>query len=200
MFRVTCLGVGAGVFFDYNGGLHLDPARRRADRNREELLRDIGLELVEVVAKDLAEPTTLEARMTRARAVGLAKAGPSTLTLSGASTGGGDVTVAGGTLLVAAGASLGTGTNITVAGGTLKLMTSSGLSDAATLRIADGGANVYLPSGTETVGALYLGGRRQRRGTYGAANSGAATIDAAHFTGTGTLRVLHGPETVILIR
>ncbi len=68
------LEVEAGVVVDYNGELHLDPARRRADRNREELLRDIGLELVEVVAKDLAEPTTLEARMTRARAVGLARA------------------------------------------------------------------------------------------------------------------------------
>lgn len=68
------LDVEAGVVVDYNGELHLDPARRRADRDREELLRDVGLELVEVVARDLAEPMRLEARVTRARAAGLAKA------------------------------------------------------------------------------------------------------------------------------
>ncbi len=68
------LDVEAGVVVDYNGELHLDPARRRADRDREGLLRGIGLEFVEVVARDLAEPMRLEARMAGARADGLAKA------------------------------------------------------------------------------------------------------------------------------
>jgi hypothetical protein len=68
------LDVEAGVVVDYNGELHLDAERRRADRNREELLRGAGLEFVEVVARDLAEPTGLEARVTRARAEGMAKA------------------------------------------------------------------------------------------------------------------------------
>jgi hypothetical protein len=63
----------AGVVVDYNGELHLDADRRRLDRNREEALRGVGLELVEVVARDLAEPISLEARVNRARADGLAK-------------------------------------------------------------------------------------------------------------------------------
>lgn len=66
------LDAEAGVVVDYNGELHLDPARRRADRNREELMRDVGLEFVEVVQRDFAEPMCLGTRMTKARAAGLA--------------------------------------------------------------------------------------------------------------------------------
>lgn len=65
------LDVEAGVVVEYNGDLHLDAARRRADRDREEMLRRLGLQFVEVVRSDFAQPLVLAARMARARRAGL---------------------------------------------------------------------------------------------------------------------------------
>ena len=146
--------------------------------------------------------TTYDGRLTGA--LGLTYNGPAyTLTLAGANTYSGATTISGGTLDISSSSSLGSSSVITVTGGTLSLKTQTGVADSASLRIADGGgAKVNMNSGmTETVGTLYLGGRRQRRGTYGAtAESGATTVDAVHFSGTGAIRVLYGPESVIMVR
>lgn len=44
------IDVDAGVVVEYNGAVHLDPARRRLDVSREELYRSLGLEVVVAVA------------------------------------------------------------------------------------------------------------------------------------------------------
>jgi autotransporter-associated beta strand protein len=128
-------------------------------------------------------------------ALSLVKDGAGTLTLSNnLSTTTGDVTVSNGTLVVAAGASLGNGANVTVAGGSLELYAAAALSDAASLSIADSGAKVLLAAGsTETVDKLFLNGVQQPRGYYGATASGAQYIDDAHFDGTGQLYVTSNP-------
>ena len=136
-------------------------------------------------------------------ALSLVKAGASTLTLIGTNTYSGATVVSNGTLYISAGASLRGSLDVTVAGGTLSVQTSTdGLADAATLRIADGGgAKVYVKAGAvETVGALYLGGVRARRGTWGASGSVANHTDSTHFSGSGVIFVSHGPETVFLVR
>ena len=135
-------------------------------------------------------------------ALSLVKAGTSILTLSGTNTYSGATLVSNGTLLLSAGSSLRGSLDVTVAGGTLSVQSSTdGLADTATLRVADGGAKVSVQAGVvETVGVLYLGGKRQPCSTYGATGSGAAHIDSAHFSGTGVIKVLHGPETIILVK
>jgi autotransporter-associated beta strand protein len=69
--------------------------------------------------------------------------------------------------------------------------------------------SVYIYSGgwldlggtTQTVAMLYLDGQKMPASTFGAAGSGAKTICANHFTGSGILRVLHGTRgTVIMLR
>ena len=135
-------------------------------------------------------------------ALSLVKAGTSILTLSGTNTYSGATLVSNGTLLLSAGSSLRGSLDVTVAGGTLSVQSSTdGLADTATLRVADGGAKVSVQAGVvETVGVLYLGGKRKPCSTYGATGSGAAHIDSAHFSGTGVIKVLHGPETIILVK
>jgi autotransporter-associated beta strand protein len=135
-------------------------------------------------------------------AVSLVKTGSGSLVLLGTNTTTtGTVTVNGGTLQVNAGATLGTGPRVTVNAGILFLRHGACLSDDAELAIAAGNAKVQLDSGvTETVRTLKIGGVPMRRGTYGAAGSGAAFIDGTRFSGTGVLRVLRGTESVLTIR
>jgi uncharacterized repeat protein (TIGR02543 family) len=135
-------------------------------------------------------------------ALSLCKGGSATLTLSGTNTYSGTTVISNGTLTISSGASLSGSGDITVAEGVLSVQTGQdGLADTAVLRISDGGAKVSVKADVvETVGALYLGGRRQRRGTWGASSLTAEHADSAHFTGTGVIRVLHGPESVISVR
>jgi autotransporter-associated beta strand protein len=134
-------------------------------------------------------------------ATGLTKGGSSTLILSGTNhTYAGTTTVGGGTLQIEPSSSLGRSTLIIVTGGTLRLRNASAIDDSAVLRISDGGAKVTIDSGVETVGALYLGGKRQRRGTYGSSNSDAQYKDDAHFSSAGFIDVLFGTESVLMIQ
>jgi autotransporter-associated beta strand protein len=74
--------------------------------------------------------------------------------------------------------------------GTLILSGDARINDSATVRI-DSGAVLHLDfEGTDTVGALYLGGdpNPQPDGTYGAEDSGADN-ESADFAGTGILQV-----------
>jgi autotransporter-associated beta strand protein len=137
-----------------------------------------------------------------AGAVSLTKSGSSTLTLGGTNLYTGATTVSGGTLTVNIGAALLGSGDISVTSGTLKLFGTSTLPDTAVLRIADGGgAKVYVGAGlVETVGALHLGTKGARRGTWGASGSGATNIDSVHFSGTGTINVSQGPETLFIVR
>jgi autotransporter-associated beta strand protein len=139
-----------------------------------------------------------------AGALSLTKQGSALWTFSGTNNiYSGSTTVSGGTLDVLAATKLGNSPVVTVTSGTLRLRNANAILDTATLRIADGGATVRVDSGVETVGSLYLGGLRQRRGTYGAkAESGAQYIDAVHFStsGSGVISVTHGTESVILLK
>jgi hypothetical protein len=63
------IDVDAGVVVEYNGAVHLEPARRRLDVAREDLYRSLGLEVVVAVA---GQPRAELARMmhtARARAL-----------------------------------------------------------------------------------------------------------------------------------
>ena len=146
-----------------------------------------------VLTVNQSEATSFDGAFTGA--VGLCKTGSGTLTLTGsATTTTGDICVSNGTLVVAAASSLGNSTNVWVAGGTLALQTGAAISDGARVAIDAGGAQMNIGAGlTETVDALVLDGVQQRRGTYGATGSGAATLDNAHFGGGGVLRVLSNP-------
>ncbi len=55
----------AGVICEYNGALHLAGAQRRRDRDRDEIFRRVGLEVVEVLAGD--SDSTVAGRMRAAR-------------------------------------------------------------------------------------------------------------------------------------
>lgn len=57
----------AGVVVEYHGVVHLDRVRRGIDVKREAAFRRLGLEVVEVVATDHANPGALAARMHEAR-------------------------------------------------------------------------------------------------------------------------------------
>jgi autotransporter-associated beta strand protein len=77
-----------------------------------------------------------------------------------------------------------------VVSGTLLLSDSARINDNASVRI-DSGAVLHLDfEGTDTVGALYLGGDLdpQPEGTYGAVDSGAE-FESAFFAGSGILEV-----------
>jgi autotransporter-associated beta strand protein len=136
-------------------------------------------------------------------ALGLTKAGSATLVLSGANnTFSGATVVSGGTLEVGAASRLGNSVSVRVTGGTLRLRNANAVPDTAAVRIDDGGAELRIDSGIETVGALYLGDRRQRRGTYGASTSAAEYTNDSYFNtrGTGVLNVLQGPGSVLSVR
>lgn len=136
-------------------------------------------------------------------AVGLTKKGGSTLTFNGTNnTYTGTTLVSGGTLDIYDVCSFGNSPEISVTGGTLRLRGTQAILDTAVLRIAGGTAKVRVDSGTEVVGALYLGGKRQRRGTYGASTSNAQFKDNTYFntSGTGVIEVTRGIENLLLVR
>lgn len=60
------LDVTRGVVGEYAGADHRDIDRHESDIAREAALRRVGLEYVEVVARDLREPTKVVARMQQA--------------------------------------------------------------------------------------------------------------------------------------
>jgi len=135
-------------------------------------------------------------------ALGLAKAGTSTLTLSGTNVSYTGATVVGGGILLLSGSGgLQGSLDVRVEAGTLSVQTTTnGLPDAAVLRIADG-AKVYVKADlVETVGSLYLAGRRARRGKWGASAATADFVDTSHFSGTGAILVLQGTESVLMVR
>jgi len=57
------LDVEAGLALEYNGDLHLEGERRRADVHRERLFRSSGLETMTVVARDMSDRDRLAWRM-----------------------------------------------------------------------------------------------------------------------------------------
>lgn len=83
--------------------------------------------------------------------------------------------------------------NTTVNGGILSLSADNSSNNASTVSIAASGATLDLNfAGTDTVGALYIGGVQKAAGVWGSATSGAPNVDAS-LTGTGTLTVTSGP-------
>ncbi|MFD0895572.1 autotransporter-associated beta strand repeat-containing protein [Luteolibacter ambystomatis] len=90
-----------------------------------------------------------------------------------------------------AGANTYTG-NTTVNQGSLSL-TSAYLADASKVFLAASGAVLNLNySGSDTITELYIDGILQVAGTWGSSTSGAAHVDDAHFSGSGTLTVTSG--------
>lgn len=61
------LDVEAGVVGEYEGGQHLEGARRSSDVRREEALRDLGLECFTTRRGDAADPAAMARRMRSAR-------------------------------------------------------------------------------------------------------------------------------------
>lgn len=102
---------------------------------------------------------------------GVLKTGSGTLTLAGTVSGAARLTVDAGTLEI-------------TASNTLPVSTSVEIGTNAMMRLS----NVA----TQTVAALYFDGVLQRRGTWGAAGSGAQYV-SARFAGAGALLVLGGP-------
>lgn len=106
--------------------------------------------------------------------------GGNTITLSGALSGSGGLTVSGGGVLELAGASSYTG-NTQVSAGTLKLDTTNNASGTFTL---SGGATLNLNySGTLVVGSLFTNNVSLAVGTYNSGNL------PAYITGTGSIQV-----------
>lgn len=96
-----------------------------------------------------------------------------------------------------------TGTNTyrgatTVDAGTLALATKC-LNDGADVRLARGAKLRLDFSGTDAIRSLYFGDVIQEGGTYGASGSGANHVNDAFFSGGGTLTVLVGPKTGVLL-
>lgn len=82
-------------------------------------------------------------------------------------------------------------------GGTLRL-SKPYLADSSAIVISSAGIldlNFDETSGqiSDTVDTLTLNGVQQAAGVYGAAGSGATTVNDTYFSGTGTLTVLNGP-------
>lgn len=94
-----------------------------------------------------------------------------------------------GTLTLAAASSYSGAT--TVNQGTLSL-TALSLADTAPVNLSNNGVLNLNFTGTDTIGALYFDGVRQRGGTWGAIGSGAART-TSRLTGTGLLQVPPGP-------
>jgi len=105
---------------------------------------------------------------------GLTKAGLNTLTLTGANTFGGAITINAGAVSVGTSTTLPATATVNLNGGTLDLASSA------------------------TVGALQYAGVYKAAGTYGAVGSGAAH-ENAQFTGTGILTVTGGGTSVTTV-
>lgn len=65
------LDLEAGMAVEFEGAVHLDPARRRADVRREEAMRAAGLEVLTVMSGMHAHRAALADRMVRARQAAL---------------------------------------------------------------------------------------------------------------------------------
>jgi autotransporter-associated beta strand protein len=193
---VLKLGVGYGPSgtFDLNGNNQTVGQLRNETANAG--TRTVTSATPATLTVNQTATSTYDGRLTGA--LSLVKTGSGSLMLSNnLSTTTGHITVSNGTLIAALASSLGLSTNVTVAGGTLELRAASTISDSAVLTVADGGAKVKINAGiNESVYRLALGGVGQPSGTYGATGSGAATIDDAHFSGTGLLTVLSNPPVV----
>lgn len=101
----------------------------------------------------------------------LVKTTAGTVTLSGANTNSGDITVSEGTLVISQVNTNNESSIVTITAGVLQL--DSGASD--------------------TVDQLWIDGVQQASGTYGSTSSAAATMDDTHFAGTGFLTVTSSP-------
>jgi autotransporter-associated beta strand protein len=102
---------------------------------------------------------------------GVLKSGSGTLTLAGTVSGSAPLTIDAGTLEI-------------TASNTLPVSTSVAIATNAVMKLSN--------ASTQTVAALYFDGALQRRGTWGAAGSGAL-YTSERFSGTGILLVLSGP-------
>ncbi len=196
--------IAIGTAFSSNGTLDLNGC----DQTVSQLKRGVPTAGNRVVTS--AAPATLTVNGSTSTtydgslcgALGLTKSGSFTLTFSGTNnTFSGVTTVTAGTLDVGATTTLGNSVSVNVTGGTLRLRNATVIPDSSALRISSGG-KVRIDAGEERVGALYLDGRRQRRGTYGASGSGARYTSDVYFntSGAGVINVLHGPEAVLLVR
>jgi sialate O-acetylesterase len=108
-------------------------------------------------------------------------------TLSGANSFSGGTVVSGGTLTVAAGATLGTG-NLTVSNGASCLIQNAAALGSGAWVFLNGTMNL-ANNGTNSVSRLYIGGVLQAAGLWN------ATRDAMHFAGAGSLNVTGGLAT-----
>lgn len=136
------------------------------------------------------------------------KGGPGTMNVTGAGTGSGLVSVAGGVLSASGSGNLGTG-NVSVLSSAVSLSIQTGVTNAiddnATLSLAGGGAAMTADAGfanlasgvNETVAGLFLGGTMQANGTYGSTLSMADFRDNEFFSGTGIITVI--PEPGVLV-
>ena len=97
---------------------------------------------------------------------GLTKDGAGTLTLTGANTFTGDISINAGTLAI----------------------TSAFIDDAADVNLVTGAVFDLGFVGSDTIGSLFINGVSQAVGTYGGVGSGA-TFESAYFSGTGLLNV-----------
>src|SRR5256885_13578271 len=127
----------------------------------------------------------------------LAGSGSGMLTLSGANTYTGGTTINSAKAVATVNSALGAG-NVTVntsgVGLTLQGAFNNYIADTATVTIASG-AKMALnqTGGSDTVGALVLGGVAQASaGTYGSSASGATNVNDTFFSGTGTLTLAGG--------
>ncbi len=121
---------------------------------------------------------------------------PFNITLSGSLSGAGGFTKTGAGILTLSGATSQAG-NITVSAGTLVLGTINPGNEASTVTIAESGATLQLGfAGTDTVGALVIGANPPLApGVYGAIGSLSPVIGIPQITGTGTLTVAGGSSS-----
>ncbi len=130
----------------------------------------------------VATPISLPADLT------FGGSGSGTVTISGALSGNGGLTMAGSGILSLTGANTYRG-NTTVASGTLRLALANSGNDKSVISIAEGASLDLTFSGSDTVAAIVLAGATQPDGLYDATNSGGA------ITGTGSIRVLTPPPS-----
>jgi len=132
----------------------------------------------------------------------LTKTGLGTLVLTGANTYDGGTIVTNGTLTVAGEGTLGSGNVFVGTNSTLRLLTSTAISNTATVQLVTVGSafgKAYLTNDIiEVVSGVMIGGDLYSTpGTYGSTASGATYAFDTHFLGTGKLRIVAPPGTVI---
>ncbi len=190
-----------GTTFSPNGTFDLNGNSQTVSQ----LKRGIATAGTRVVTS--ATPATLTVNGTTATAydgqlaglVSLTKTNSSTLTLSGTNnTYSGATAVSGGTLDVQATTSLGSSPSVRITGGLLRLRNANAIQDGASLSISTPG-KIRVDSGTESVGALYLGGVRRAQGTWGSTASSADYKDNTYFdiNGTGVISVPYTPPGTV---